>query len=452
MFEQQSYAFDVPAEPLREGDLFYHHEVGRWKFNNRIYAIFAGAAVLTFAFFGVLAQTPVLTARGCDSPFVGRVCQVLDMAYVGTVLFGTEREMADADYERTELEDADVVWIDQTGVPAQMEYPEGYFQLANPEQFAAQQAMLNGTSSPYDFNTSGFPPVTPPIESGSSLIDTPAIGPKKNPKARPDKLPGSPFDLSDVNGEEGTEDKTAKGNTNTNSSDPKVAQNNTNTNTAPAEDEATADKFGVYLNKRPLRVKAEETLADVNANKVKLDGNFKVTIAGALGYAKDGKTIILKNAKPVVDPNVPKNDPAMEKLVQEWILAVGDAGWLGYLEKLENKSKPKSKRVVITVEQNDQNFTAVIKSEVGSENEANTLATALRNWITLGALGAKEDELTFLKAATTTSEQNQLVLNVNLSKPIVQELIQRKLAEQAADVKKPNGNAMTTGNENTAAR
>ena len=454
MFEQQSYVFDVPAEPLREGDLFYHSEVGRWRFDNRIYAIFAGASVLVFAFFGVLAQTPLMTARGCDSPFVGRVCQVLDMAYVGSVLFGTEREMADVEYERTELGEADVVWIDQTGVPAQMEYPEGYFQIANPEQFAQQQAMLNGAQPGFDgFDTSGFPPSTPPVQSGSSLIDTPAVAPKRNPKARPNNLPDSPFDLSDVNGEETEEDTEGKdktANSNTPAKDPKVAQTNSNTNTNPAEDEGTADKFGVFLNKRPLRDKAAETLADVTANKVKLDGNFKVTVAGTLGYAKDGKTIILKNAKPVVDKTVPKNDPAMEKLVQDWILAVGDAGWLGYLEKLDTKTKPKSKRIVITVEQNDQNFTAIIKSEVGSESEANTLATALRNWITLGALGAKEDELTFLKAATTTSEKNQLVLNVNLAKPVVQEMIQRKLAEQAAEVKKPSGNATTPRSDNTA--
>ncbi|MEQ1765757.1 MAG: hypothetical protein ABL984_21700, partial [Pyrinomonadaceae bacterium] len=281
MFEQQSYAFDVPAEPLREGDLFYKHEVGRWTFDNRIYAIIAGSAIFLFAFFGLVAQTPILTARGCDSPFVGRVCQVLDMAYVGSVLFGTEREMADAEYERTQLGEADVVWIDQTGVPAQLEYPEGYFQLANPEQFAMQQAMLNGTSSPYDFNTSGFPPVTPPVQSGSSLIDTPAISPKKNPKARPNNLPDSPFDLSDVNGED--EDKTGKTNTNSNKADPKVAQNKPTPSPSPAEDEAVEDKFGIFLNKRPMRKKAEETIADVNANKVKLDSSFKVTIVGSLG-------------------------------------------------------------------------------------------------------------------------------------------------------------------------
>lgn len=449
MFEQHSYAFDVPAEPLREGDLFYKYEVGRWQLNNRIYAILAIAAVINFAFFGILAQTNLLTARGCDSPFVGRVCQVLDMAYVGSVLFGTEREMADAEYDRTELGDADVVWIDQTGVPAQMEYPEGYFQIANPEQFAMQQAMLNGTQPTYDgFNTGGFPPVTPPVQSGSSLIDTPAIAPKKNPKARPDNLPSSPFDLSDVNGEKGTEDKSGKtANTNSNTTDPKVAHNNSNANIAVApEDEAKEDKFGVFLNKRPMRVKAEETIAEINENKVKIDSNFKVVVTGTLGLAKDGKTVVLKNTKPVIDKNAPKNDPAMEKLVQDWILAVGDAGWFGYLDKL------KSKQLVITIEQNDADLVASVKADQPSENLAKTAASGLNGLIQIAATQVKDDEKLFLEKASITSEGKTFVLNFVIPKPVAQEMIQRKLTEHAAGTKKPSGNAVTPRNDNTAAK
>jgi hypothetical protein len=444
MFEQQSYAYDVPADELREGDLFYQHEVGRWKFDNRLYAIIAGSAVFIFAFFGGVAQTPFLTARGCDSPFVGRVCQVLDMAYVGSVLFGTEREMADAEYERTQLGEADVVWIDQTGVPTQMEYPEGYFQIANPEQFQAQQAMLNGTSNPYDFNTSGFPVTTPPVQSGSSLIDTPAIAPKKNPKARPDKLPDSPFDLSDVNGEDA--DKTANTNTNSNKTDSKVAQNKPSPSPSPAEDESTPDKFGIFLNKRPMRVKAEETIADINANKVKTDTNFKVVVTGTLGLAKDGKTVVLKNTKPVIDPKAPKNDPAMEKLVQDWILAVGDAGWFGYLDKL------KSKQLTITIEQNDAELVASVKADQPSENLARSAASGLNVVLQGAALAVKDDEKTFLEKAIVTAEGKTFVLNFAIPKPIVQEMIQRKLAEQAAGTQKPSGITMTPQGNNTAAK
>jgi hypothetical protein len=65
------------------------------------------------------------------------VCQVLDTVYVGSLIFGTESEYADVDYAKTELEDADVTFIDVTGVTPPLTYPAGYFELANPEQQAS---------------------------------------------------------------------------------------------------------------------------------------------------------------------------------------------------------------------------------------------------------------------------------------------------------------------------
>ncbi|MCV4732239.1 hypothetical protein OFB80_30570, partial [Escherichia coli] len=84
------------AEPLHEGDLFYNYEIRGWEPSRRIYSIIGVSIILNLLFIAVIGQTNVLTARGCDSPFVGRVCQVLDMAYVGSVLFGTDREYIDA--------------------------------------------------------------------------------------------------------------------------------------------------------------------------------------------------------------------------------------------------------------------------------------------------------------------------------------------------------------------
>jgi hypothetical protein len=141
----------------------------------------------------------------------------------------------------------------------------------------------------------------------------------------------------------------------------------------------------------------------------------------------------------------------MVKLAQDWILAVGDAGWLGYLEKLDPKKKPSSKRVTITVEQNDSQFVASVQSELASPNEANTMATALRNFITLGALGAKDDELEFLKAASTASDGNNLILNLKFDKPVVQQMIQRKLAESKAPAE-PSSTAVNKPVNSTASK
>ena len=84
---------------------------------------------------------------------------------------------------------------------------------------------------------------------------------------------------------------------------------------------------------------------------------------------KTVRPIVLKNPKLVTDPNV-KNDPAMEKLVSDWILRVGDSGWFGLSGSCLTKGKLKTKKIQVAVEHNNTDFVASIRSELPSENEA----------------------------------------------------------------------------------
>ena len=176
-----------------------------------------------------------------------------------------------------------------------------------------------------------------------------------------------------------------------------VANSNTNPQipqTVPSgEDEAKPDKFGVFINKRPMKDRAKETIARVEEKKLQLDKPFKVIIEGTLGLGEDGKTTVLKNPKALpVDPNVP-NDPEMVKLAQEWILPVGDAGWYAYLDRLDDKTKIKSGKVVITIEQTDTEFLANIRSEKASENAAKSIASGLGLLLEMAAAATGIHEL-----------------------------------------------------------
>ncbi len=454
MFEQESYNQELSEVPTHPGDLFYNYEIKNWNFTPRLYKILAGSAIFNIVSLFVIASSGMLTTRGCDSPFVGRVCQVLDTVYIGSVLFGTESEFADVDYTKTELEDADITFVDVTGVTPPLSYPAGYFQLANPEQ---QFSDVTDPMSGNGFIAPGIPYSNPTI-GGKGLINTPPITPNANPNAIEGILPtdgplGNSTDNPTISrgrkgrrGGRGTDSNTIAntntdpGNSNTNSANPGTGTQAENV------DEAKEDKFGVFINKRPMRIEAQESLEKIERQSVKLDSPFKVVISGTLAPGKDGKTIVLKNPKPVPSDPPVKNDPVMEKFVQDWILAVGDAGWFGYLSRVD----PKPKTLIITVEQNDSDLIASVKADQPTENQAKTQSSSLGLLLAGAVLLAQGDDQTFLQKASVTSEGKAFILNFTIPKPLVQEMIMRKLAESKEKEGKPNGNAEVKPNNNTA--
>jgi len=478
MFEQSLYDQEpirephgeTPVEPLREDDLFGRYEIKSWSVSPRLYKILGASAAVNILALLIFAQTSVLTMKGCDSPLVGSVCQVLDTVYVGAMLFGTEREYADVAYEKTELKDADITYIELPPESEKLQYPSNYFQIANPVEYQAMLDQQNNEGLPPGYLAPGIPGNSgmpagypPPHTSGSSIFDTPAKPPKRNNNVI--DVSKLPKDLDD-NAVAGTNPiahgKPNKGNRPA-ANVPRVDANgdvpgfpgvkptpdpNAQAGTEPKE-EGAVDKFGVFINKRPIKDKTVDTIAKVDANEVKLDSTFKVVIAGTLGLSKDGKTKVLKNPKPVPPGPGIKNDPKMEKLVQDWILAVGDAGWYGYLDKFDESKKPKDKKVQITIEQNDTDFFVSVSAEQPDENTANTASSGLRGLFTLASGSSGGDEQTFLNAATATSQGKSLILNIRMPKTQVQDMIQRKLAEEKAKSDKPNGNALVRPSNNT---
>ena len=99
MFEQSLYAQEQVAAPLQDDDLFHNFEIKSWILSSRIYKIIGLSAVANLLAVVIVAQASLLTMKGCDSPLVSSVCQVLDTVYVGSKLLGTDREYIDAEYE-----------------------------------------------------------------------------------------------------------------------------------------------------------------------------------------------------------------------------------------------------------------------------------------------------------------------------------------------------------------
>lgn len=431
MFEQELYNQEVESH---EGDLFHNYEVRNWNYSKRIYQILAISAILNIFGLAFLANTEVLTARGCDSPFVGRVCQVLDTVYVGSVLFGTDREYVDAEYERIDLGDAEITYIDVSGATPPLSYPEGYFQIANPVQFAMQQQMAANPTT--DF----MPGFTPNPTIANDLISRPQVTPTPNPNAYDGETPPL-FTTSPDKASRLRNRRPGKGN---GISDPDEQIADANSNTSNPTVEPTDPVTAVEINKKPMTDFADAVLVKWDAKEVDLNQQFTVVLDGIL--TKDGK---LDPKKSKWDTKKELGDPKMIEIAKQSVEALSQSGWLAYLRNLGVD------KINFTLTQNENDIIAVITSSLNSTQRAKSVSSGMIGVISIGKITNKNpsDERTLLDRATVTSEGKNFSVNFKVPKSVAQEMIDRKLKEALAKKQQqpqPNGSAVVKPNDNTA--
>ncbi len=436
MFEQQSSEQETPVVVTQNGELFNNYEVKTWELSPRIYKILGASALFNVLVVALFSQANILTMKGCESPFVGRVCQVLDTVYVSTVLFGTERDYVDVAYERIDLGSSDITMIDVSNVAPQLSYPEGYFQLANPEQFMTSE----DGSLPSGFMAPGIPfgagpsnptVVTPP---NAGLISRAPRLPRANPNAVRGRTPTSPFEVEgDEDDEESSNDETASANSNANSNG-QVARSNSNQEDSNIN--PTNPVEGVAINRKPLNDFADEVLVKWAAKEVGLDEEFKVVLDGYL--TKDGK---LDPIKSKWDVNKQEGDPRMIEIGKKSLEALSQSGWLGYLSGFNVE------RINFVLVQNKDEITAVVTSSQRTAERAKTVASGLNLLISGGRMSTQDgsDEKLLLQRANVTTEGSNFVLNFKIAKPVAQEMINRRLKEaQARKSQQPTENGTAT--------
>lgn len=486
MFEQSYFNIEEPQKPETtspesaangDAELFNNYEITNWDYSKskRILSILGISAVFNLLLIFGAAQTPILSMKGCDSPLVGQVCQVLDAVYVGSKLLGTDREWVDAAYEKTDLGDMDVTWVDVTGADsnAPLSYPEGYFQIANPEEWAMKQQMLaqqqnqniEGFPS-FPSAGSGFPPVsvTPPPtknnfprpKSGSSIFDTKPKVAKQNPNA----LQGFGDDDTQASNTKKPSDK-ANAKNGKNKADDGMEE------IAPGIKVPKKDKGQPSLdsppensiNTRPLDEYANRVNDILKDPNFRLETQFIVNASAKL--TKDGK--LDSKSFRWGQVKVENNDKKMMEVVRGAIQALSDSGVLNTLQDISGKD------LDLTLSQDQQAISADIFSRLASKEEADSVASGLRLGlqVKLSGLGEGADQndrdlVALLKGATITSEGNQLKIKFSMPKDIALPMIQRKLAErkQKQDLEKQNrpsngnslGNAVRHTDDNVAKR
>lgn len=443
MFDRLSYSTEPPAAS-RAGDLFYKYEIKSWELSPRIYKILAVSAILNALGILLFSQTNVLTAKGCDSPLVGPVCRVLDTVYVGAVIFGTERDYIDAEYERVDLGEAEVVWLDRTGEAPPFSYPEGYFQLANPESAALSPDSFDPLAAlPLQPENGGgllgtVPVLPPPISDDPAEGDTPAANHANTGNNLP--KPGDRSSKSNSN----SADAVANNNAANANSDADTAANY---NAASGANQ-TDPVLGIEINKRPIVDLGNYVNELLEKKEVDLQSDFIINARGKLD--KDGR----------LDPKTFRfleaagENEKMVEVVKEAIEALNVAGYLQYLKELSGKD------LALVLQQDDVNISAVIQSEMESETRAKTIKSALDFAISISKSRKSaenvdqndKDDLILLEAAKIETDGKKVVIHFTVPKEIVHPMIQRKLAEQAAELAKPNSSAEVRGPANTAVK
>lgn len=440
MFEQSIYEVNEPAPPAETGDFLYHYEVRTWDWTPRFYKIVGVVAIVNLLLLVGIAQTSLLTTKACDSPFVGRVCSVLDAVAVASTLFGSDREFVDKQYERTELGngDFDVTMIDVGGENAPLEYPQGYFQIANKDEY---DAMLAAQNDPNGFNsgafTSGFPTSNPfPRPStGSDLTNTKPKYAKPNKNPVDGDLPTfGDADAKHPNSGDKTDGIPGIPNSTGTKTDPKVAT------ASPTPEDPTA--IAGQINRLPFKdlAKMVNALPDDKRAAV-LDSQFIVEASGKLN--KDGHL----DKKSFRITRAESTDKDAVAVLKRSIEAFNESGFLAYLADLSGKT------LTLSLQQDQANLGARAVSQLESPESASGKAAGMRILADL-ARKAKEadiqqmqsvndpanaeklkdalDDLALLNATTITSEGSNLVIQLNVPKEMIKTIIDRKLAKERA--------------------
>ena len=439
---------------MQEKEFLQNYEINNWNPSPHLYKILGISALANILAIAVIGQADLFTRKGCDSPFVSQICQVLDTVYVSSALFGTDTEFTVRDYEKTELADADITYIDVSGETPPLTYPEGYFALANPQEFAMSQDDFSMFPPPAysDYPTNPIP------QNGTNLLNTPQVVPTPNDNAVTGKVPDSPFSLGGsgptVKIPPVKRVKTPKPPKVKNDSPkelPKLDGDATadNKDTKDAKDKKTPEITSEPVtdfkpNKKPLQDFADDILAkraekQSKQSSLDLTKSFKVKMSGVL--TAEGK-LDPKKSRYEKLKDEEQGDKEMVDIAKGAIEAINNSGLFYYLTTLGVD------KVDFTLIQDDKQIYAVISSSQRDENKAKSVSSGFNNLLSIAKLTVKEDELkTLLNSAKVEPQGKNFVLNFNIDKPTAQKMIEKKLQEAEArkkeeeKTKQPNSTA-----------
>jgi hypothetical protein len=447
MFEQKLQDQEITSQDAPQVQLFKDYEIKSWNVSTRIYQILGASIFLNLIAILVMGQSNLLTRKGCDSPLVGSVCQVLDMVYMGSDVLGANTQYIDGEFVHTDLGDADITYLDVTGIEPQLKYPDGYFALANPG------TQVETVETPADGGFPTIPGISRPVPStGTDLSGMPQVTPTPNKNPVDGDLP-----LPDVNDADpnptiaktppfGGRPRGFGGNTRVKTpKTPKPTPDPTATATATTDDGLPS----IVINRDALKLYGEWVKGEIAQKNVDLSSQFDISATGKLD--KDGKII-----KETFKYNtVRTTDPEMVNIVRAAIEAVNDSGYLKWLSEVSGKD------LTLSIAQDNDFLTGTVQTEVESPRRANTLRTLFKLYIDqtvkkkqLSDKPDDKDDLEILKNAQVETNGNKVIIQFKVPKAVAQALIQKKLINNSAaqEPSKPISTTQTKAANTTAGK
>lgn len=434
---------------MDEKELFEDYEIGGWQPNPRIYQILGASLLVHLLFLVTISQFNLLQTKACDSAYIGKVCQVLDAAYLSAVLFGEDTKFSEHDYEKTEIADADITYIDVSRAEPPFKYPLGYFAPTNPESASdptMQTTDANGfptstSPSTLDLNQPQILPTPNNSVTNQQLPDTPfdfgGGAPMSVKPPKPSRVPSyrpprgnrtssskqpkikneSPAKLDDLGDETANSSANVNANVNQNS---QVAKNDTANVNKPKDD---AEKGGTGFNQKPLKDFGAIYGEQILNKSININAPFTIEIRASLD--ENGK---------LVNPKLTQtsdSDPKMSEVAKKAILAFGDSQLLKPLYDVGGRS------VIITFAQDKDNLQAIIKTETKSETQAKILQSGLNLYLN-NFFKPKEgsDEEILMKKAQFATQGKSFIINFQISNSDKNMMIERSLKNLKDELEK----------------
>lgn len=411
---------------MNQKELFANYEFDSTKWRQVLLKILGGSLVFHIILFLSLIYVPV----------------VRDAFYVALLFSEAPSGWgSNKDYKKTDFEDVEVITFN-TPPADQLQYPAGYFNLANGDAPPADFAALTNPPAPEvvatDVNMNGFPSV--PVESPTPF-PTPDVTtnfPPINPPASksssggldplPRKKKGAKLkDFEPVNGSNSTTPQ------------PTPKQNEV-AEVKPSPTPSPEDPNAVKLNKEPWF----KLGAEVKPKFDKLDLTKPLTVRMEGELDKDGKIVgTLQRSKA-------EGDAELVEFVTKMILALDESEMLRYV-RLLNQDSPKRK-IAFNVIKDNENVRIEIEADTTSQTRANIAQSLLSSYLQSEVKRAKDkgrEEAGLLDKLTVETGTNQVIIKWAMPMKDAVEVLKKKLAELPKEQQPPSTGQ--TGNSNAQA-